>query len=258
MTIDLSRPPFTADWSERFGFGGPAPVSRIQGVCLHTTENDFTGSAEGVANYQLTHNSSYHVIVDAAGRRLRCNTDDWTVWATGNRGNDVLLHLAFVARARFTRQQWLGQDGLLRSGALYVAHWAHVHKIPVVALTPTQLRAGQRGITTHDGTRLAWGGTDHTDPGPGFPMDVFIRYVREYLAGIPAKPKSGDEMTPEQARQLEYVYGQLRPWPQLGKDDKGRDLTLVDAVARLRADVTRLLEALDDVTRRLEALNRRD
>lgn len=254
MTTDLSRPPFTADWSQRFTFGHAAPVSRIQGICLHTTENDFNTSAEAIANYQLRNKSSYHVLVDAAGRRLRCNTDDWTVWATGNRGNDVLLHIAFVARARFTRQQWLGQDRLLRSGALYVAHWAYVHKIPVVALTPAQLRAGQRGITTHDGTRIAWGGTDHTDPGPGFPMDVFLRYVREYLAWshrpiivtpTPAKPKSGDEMTPEQARQLEYVYGQLRPWPQLGKNDKGQDLTLVDAVAALRADVRRLLTALE-------------
>ena len=243
--VDLSRPPFTADWSQRFTFGSAAPVSRIQGICIHTTENDFTGSAEGVANYQIRNRSSYHVLVDASGRRLRCNTDDWTAWATGNRGNDVLLHLAFVARARFTRQQWLGQDALLRSGARYMAHWCHVHRIPVTALTPSQLRSGARGITTHDGTRIAWGGTDHTDPGAGFPMDVVTRYIREYMAGTPAGPiKSGDDMTPDQARKLDYIYGQLGPWPQLGTNDKGQPLTLVDALARLRADLDELLGML--------------
>ena len=244
--VDLNKPPFTADWSARFTYGNAAPVSRIQGVCIHTTENDFTGRATGVAEYQLNNRSSYHVLVDAAGTRLRCNTDDWTAWATGNRGNDVLLHIAFVARARFTRQQWLGQDGLLRSGARYVAHWCHLHRIPVTAVGGAALRSGTRGITTHDATRIAWGGTDHTDPGAGFPMDVFLRYVREYLAGTPAGPiKTGDEMTPDQAKQLDYVFNQLRPWPQLGKNAKGQDLTLVDAVAALRREVDALRRALE-------------
>ena len=33
---------------------------------------------------------------------------------------------------------------------------------------------------------------------------------------------------------------QLGPWPQLGTNDKGQPLTLVDAVAELREDVGKL------------------
>ncbi|MCQ4120412.1 M15 family metallopeptidase [Rhodococcus tibetensis] len=48
------------------------------------------------------------------------------------------------------------------------------------------------------------------------------------------------DMTPEQDRLLRYVAEQLGPWSQLGKNAKGQDLTLVDAVAQLRHDVAEL------------------
>lgn len=243
---DLSKPPFTVDWSPRFDFGGPRSVAALEGVCVHTTENDFSTRAEDIANYQLTSQTgSYHVIADSRGTLLRENTDDWVTWSSGNRGNNVYVHIAFVARARFTRAQWLSQDRMLRAGALYVAHWCKVRGFP--AIWRPDLRNRPRGITTHNATRV-FGGTDHTDPGPNFPHDVFIRYVNEYLNSVgkpPAPIKGDDEMTPDQARQLAYIAGQLGPWPQLGKNDKGQPLTLVDAVAELRAEVA-------DLTRRLE------
>ena len=66
----------------------------------------------------------------------------------------------------------------------------------------------------------------------------------------PATEGIGEEaMSPEDRRRLREVWDQLRGpsgkgWPQLGTDDAGRPLTLVDAVAALRAELAELNERL--------------
>lgn len=191
---------YDVDWSHRFHFGRARNVLGIIGIAIHTTENGRETRAEDVATYQITSESgSYHVLADSRGVRLRENTDDWQTWSTGNKGNDNLLHLAFVARASWTRAQWLAEEKMLRAGATVAAHWCKKHGFPIeydakVAALP--------GITTHDATRV-WGGTDHTDPGPNFPWDVFIRYVREASAP-PLGPTEKDvfDMTPAELEAL--------------------------------------------------------
>ena len=228
---------YDIDWSPRFGFGGPRSLSGLRGVCLHTTENAAGTPAENIANYQLTSQTgSYHVLVDSTGKRLRENTDDWITWSTGNKGNNILLHLSFVFRAGSSRAQWLAQDKMLRAGASVVAHWCKTYKWPVRQVGVN----GLPGITTHDSTR-AWGGTDHWDPGPHFPFDVFLRYVNEHMnptknpapTPAPTTPKETTMSDPKIALILDQLAGhpgdKFPGWPQLG----GR--TLVDAVAAIGA-----------------------
>lgn len=240
----LDDPPYTSDWSARFGFGGPRPVSGIIGVCIHTTENDATSRAQDVAQYQLdSKTGSYHVIVDSSGTALRCNTDDWRTWSTGNKGNDVLLHLSFVARARWTSNEWMRHEHMLDDAARYAAHWCAQHDIPVRAVDGDGLRRMEHGITTHDATR-AWGGTTHTDPGPGFPMDSFLAKIRAELDhdDHPIPPETGTPSSdkPEPSAQplplLDDIRAQLTGsptagqypgFPQLG------GLTVVDALAAI-------------------------
>lgn len=171
-----SMTPKIRDWTARFNFGGPRKTSAIIGVCIHTTENDPGTPAENVANYQVTSQSgSYHVLADRIGLLVE-NTDDWTTWSTANKGNEVLLHLSFVFRARYSREQWLAEESMLRAGAWQVAQWCKRYNFPVKQVDVRNLP----GITTHSATR-AWGTTDHTDPGPNFPWDVFLRYVNEAM-----------------------------------------------------------------------------
>lgn len=200
--------PKIIDWSSRFDFGSPRSTSNLQAVFIHTTENRIGTPAENVANYQIgAKNGSYHYLADASGKLLRENTDDWVAWGTGNRGNDVGLHISFVANAALTRAQWIANMPMLRAAAWQVARWCRAYGIPAQFVTPSQLRGGIRGISTHDGARQAWGVTDHTDPGPNFPMDVFINLVKQELNPTPApapKPAKETEMalTPEQDRML--------------------------------------------------------
>ena len=43
-----------------------------------------------------------------------------------------------------------------------------------------------------------------------------------------------DDEQRELLDKVRYIAGQLGPWPQLGKNDQGQDLTLVDAVAEMK------------------------
>lgn len=174
---------YDVDYSARFGFGGPRSTSNLVGVCVHTTESGPGASAQDVANYQArSQTGSYNVIVGQDGTRVRCNTDDWQVWASGNKGNDILLHVAFVGAAAWSRKQWLAQDRMLRAAATVVRHWCDRYRFPVRKVSVN----GLPGLCGHVDTQ-AWGGTDHTDPGPNFPWDVFIQYVKSGSGKAPVE-----------------------------------------------------------------------
>lgn len=179
--------PKILDWTQRFSFGGPRPTSALKWIVVHVTVNQIGTPAENVANYQISSESgSYHTLVDTE-KLLRENTADWITWSTGNEGNNLGLHLSFVARGDETREQWLAQREMLRRGAWEAAHWAKAYGIPVVKLTPQQVAGKQaKGFIGHVDTRIL-GGTDHVDPGAGFPWDVFLDMVEEELRG--AAPK---------------------------------------------------------------------
>ncbi len=239
----MSTAPYTSDLTAQFDFGGPRSTANLLGVCIHTTENQDTTHAKDVAAYQVRSRSgSYHVIVDEFGAVVLCNTDDWVTWSTGNRGNDVLLHIAIVARASWTREFWLAHPVALESVAMYIAWWSLRYGIPIRRIDHTDLLAQRRGVCGHVDTGRAWGGTDHTDPGASFPYDRVLARAREYATVNP--PTTGDhDMTPEQARQLREVWDQLcgpqgKGWPQLG----GKTLvdSLVDAHRKLDTIITHL------------------
>ena len=240
---------FDVDWSPRFGFGRPRPLSGLRGVCIHTTENSPGTPAENVANYQLTSKSgSYNMLVDTTGKRLRENTDDWQVWASGNKGNDILLHISFVFRAHYSRAQWLAQDKMLRAGATVVGHWCKKYGFPVRQVGV----AGLPGITTHDATR-AWGGTDHTDPGPNFPWDVFLRYVNESIQGATAPkpdPKE-DVMAADLNTMIEVANGDkfraqdLIKWTDEGVYELTREGGTLDEIRQAQSRIESKLDQLN-------------
>lgn len=165
---------YDKDRSSEFGFGGPRSVSGLRGICIHTTESAPGASADDVTSYQIRSRSgSYNVMVGEDGLRILQNTDDWIVWATGNQGNNILLHLCFVGRSAWSRSKWLSNDRQLRAGATVVKHWADKYGFPLRKVSA----AGLPGILGHVDTRV-WGSTDHTDPGPNFPYDRLIELAR--------------------------------------------------------------------------------
>lgn len=197
--------PNVIDISHKFTFGRPRPTAGLVGIAVHTTENPITSRAIDVAEWQASSQTgSYNEVVDSQENVVICNTDDWQVWATGNKGNDILLHIAFVARASMTRAEWLAQLPMLDTGAKRAARWVKKHGFPIKKVTAATLP----GFLGHGDTRV-WGGTDHTDPGPNFPWDVFLDLVKKHVNGNAQPPKEQDTMNTEQANQLNRAHHEL-------------------------------------------------
>lgn len=184
------------DWTRRFLFGRPRPTHQIKNIIIHVTVNKPGTPAENVAQYQIDSQSgSYHELTDTTIKHLVENTDDWMTWSSGNYGNNIGLHRSFVMWGNETRAEWLKHDAMLREAAKRDAQWCRKYNIPPVKLTPADLKAGKRGFCGHLETGQAWGGTDHVDPGRGFPYDVYLGYVRGYLNGTIEQKENTDVLT---------------------------------------------------------------
>lgn len=247
MATYLNNDPIDADWSQRFGFGNPRSTNGLQGICIHTTENDLGAPAEGVANYQInTETGSYHVLVDNTTNdninSIRENTDDWVTWSAGFTGNQIALHLSFVARAAMSRQQWLSAERMLNEGADACAYWVRKYNFPVEKIDAAGLRAGKRGFFGHADVSAAWREVNHTDPGANFPWDVFLQKVRDRLT---PKPK---EYKPMSDPKVDTIHHELtHRFQSRYRDRNGKQATFRDtAIGYALENDAKLTRLMDD------------
>ena len=200
------------DWHQRFTFGEPRPESEIRVIVEHVTVNDPGTPAANVANYQLrTASGSYHEIVDTSPTLIVENTPRWLTWSAGPKGNRIGLHRSFVMRGTESEADWRRYDEMLRVGAQRDAGWATRYGIPVRKIGPAQLRVGEKGFCGHHDISLAWGESDHVDPGPGFPWDYYLQLVRECQASQSPELKEDEDMsfTDDDRRLLREVHREL-------------------------------------------------
>jgi hypothetical protein len=83
--------------------------------------------------------------------------------------------------ARQSRAEWLDDFGrrMFAQMAPYVRADAARYGIPLRQLSDAQVKAYAPGITSHAQLGRVFGGTDHTDPGPNFPWDVFMQVITQ-------------------------------------------------------------------------------
>lgn len=224
---------------------GRRDPAKCQLVVIHTYECPRADDLENRAAYQERSGSSYTMLVGTR-RTLRANDDNYIPWAAAQTANRVGLHLSFLAYARSTREEWLNHLAQLDLAARPVADWCKRYGIPARKITANEARAGVRGICGHGDVSQAWKETDHTDPGAGFPWDVFIERVKHFMnppapnpqpTPAPSTPKE-PTMSNERLDQIEHKVnlildqlagptGEFAGWPQLG------DRTLVDTIAAI-------------------------
>ena len=97
--------------------------------------------------------------------------------------------------ARFSTEEWLTPDGSRQLDRLVGLVDALCDRWGIARrwVDETGLRNSQTGITTHAAATAAGLGTDHTDPGPNWPVDEFMRRL-DGSAPTPPTPSEDDEM----------------------------------------------------------------
>lgn len=115
----------------------------------------------------------------------------------GRTVNDWALQIEHAGYARQSRAEWLDRSSLatMEQGARAFAVWSDVYVIPPFRLTDAQIRSGLHGLCGHgDVTRALRVSGGHTDPGFGFPWDVYLEMIRSF--------KEAEVWTPEEKQTL--------------------------------------------------------
>jgi N-acetyl-anhydromuramyl-L-alanine amidase AmpD len=173
---------------------------KIDVVVVHSMEMDEKGTtAESCARWfqNPAAKVSAHYCVDA-NSIVQCVREGHIAWhAPGANHNGIGVEHA--GRARQTRAEWLDDYGvaMLNRSAALVADVCRRQHIPVTWLHPADLVAGKRGITSHNNVSKAFKRGSHWDPGPGFPMEWYLRHVRAKLGppNTPTPPLEDDPPT---------------------------------------------------------------
>ena len=100
-----------------------------------------------------------------------------TVWHCGN-GNNVrglwTLGVEQGGYAEWSRQQWIDSGALNTATPLVAALIAAGHGANRWLEIADLAVPGVRGVTSHNNMSHAFGGSDHTDPGPNYPHDLLL------------------------------------------------------------------------------------
>lgn len=239
-------------------------------VAIHNTANDASTSDEAAYAKVRTDGVSSHYYVDATSLVQSLRTEYRAHHAGSSTGNTYAIAYEITGTNSKSRAWWLANvqwDLLARQIARDCKRWGIVPR----TLTIAQMKDGHTsGIVTHDQMRQAWGGTTHTDPGPGFPLDYLIERVQQYMEGddvteaemIAACRKAMASMADEAANRSTPTGKQYADDVNVMMQNAGlRTLTVkVDAIA---ADVKTIVDAVTaasgeippDIAAQLAAIN---
>lgn len=169
--------------SKNYTKGRPGPIELVVVHAMEAAEKPDT--AEAVARWFAgpdAPRASVHYCVDA-NSIVQTVRDVDTAWhAPGANRNG--LGIEHAGYSRQSSREWddpYSRAMLWRSARL-VAQKCLEHGLPAVWLSPEDLVAGRRGITSHWNVTLAFRKGDHTDPGPDFPAESYVPWVQRVIA----------------------------------------------------------------------------
>jgi hypothetical protein len=163
----------------------PVASRTITLLCLHTMEApEKPATAKAVAQWfagTTAPQASAHYNIDNAEIWQSVKEHD-VAWAAPG-ANRQGIHLEHAGYARQSAMDWADtySEAMLQRSAALTADLCTRHSLPVAFVPAADLLAGRRGITTHAEVSKAWRLSDHTDPGPNFPMAHYLNLVREAM-----------------------------------------------------------------------------
>ncbi|WP_412100220.1 N-acetylmuramoyl-L-alanine amidase [Corynebacterium aurimucosum] len=232
---------------------------KIKHVTIHHMA--MIGGLDECWNVWQQREASAHYTVSPTGEIGQAVWDRDTAWANRNLDSNQKTIAIEHSNSAGPEQDWPIGDTTLEEGAHLVAAICRYYKLgrPV---------SGQNvrfhSIESGGYTECPY----HLRPGHKY-HDQYIRraqYWYDHMTGAaPTKKKEGTPVTLTQKYFQDFITGYLGPqfdaiqeiwrqlrgpggkgWEQLGQNERGQNLTLVDAVAALRADVARIEKKLED------------
>lgn len=159
-------------------------------LVIHSMENPLAvGSAAQVAKmFAGNGNASAHFCVDP-GEVIQCLPTNIKAWHVGPRANAFTVGFEQAGYARFSRSDWTTPAGMaqLANLASIAAQVADQCGIPKRWASDAEIRAAASGapagFCTHADISRVLGGTDHTDPGGGYPRDLLMAAINGQQTG---------------------------------------------------------------------------
>lgn len=154
--------------------------SQIRHIVLHSTESDTAASAARWLSQTESNGSAHLVVDDASAYRL---FGDLTIPWGAPPLNTTGLHIEQAGHAAWAKARWLMHIKTIQRAAYQSARWCDTYKIEPRWLTVDELRSDlqRSGITSHSNVSKAFGKTDHSDPGRGYPVSTFLWFLNRYL-----------------------------------------------------------------------------
>ena len=152
--------------------------SNVKATVIHTTEGSFESALSWLRNHR-SQASSHYLLKDVPNNQgdefvevIELVPEDKKAW-TALTANPVTNNIELAGYASRNRKQWLGPyRAQLRTAAALAAEDAHQYGLPVRHGFPGQL--GHVDLAKYGFPQ------SHTDPGEGFPWDVFMKDVKKY------------------------------------------------------------------------------
>lgn len=193
---------------------------------IHATANTASDTAEASYASHRTDGVSAHFYVDADSVTQALDTDRRAGHAGSAYGNNNAIAWEFTGQNSWSRARWLESIAWAEVGrviAYIVRHDPDYAGWQNRRASVSEMRANPRvkALYGHNDMRLAWGGTDHTDPGPSFPWDRLHQAIAEALGdSTPEVPSGGTGMsewyagpTPAGLRGDQVTQGPPGQWP---------------------------------------------
>lgn len=163
--------------ADKTSTGNNKPINR---VVVHSTVSPCErGGARKIAAYFRSEaaGGSAHYVVDP-GEVVQVVFDSVIAWHAPPNQHSLGVEMCEFPHA-LNIARWLGRNHrlMLNRTARLVAQLCLAYDVPIEFRTEVQLRAGARGITTHNLVSRAFGQSSHWDPG-AWPRRRFMRKVR--------------------------------------------------------------------------------
>lgn len=210
--------------------------SEINRIVIHCTVSPCApGWARKIAGYfqKSSSGGSAHYVVDP-NEIIQCLSEGTIAWHAPPNTGSIGIELCDWQKGKASRWGDDDHEKMLRRAAPLVGAIAKRYGIPLVWLTPTDLRNGKRGICGHVDVSNAWHQSDHGDPDMGgmFPKGYFLSLVKD----------EGDEVSADDIWNHEIKV----PWGSKDNPSWQADSLLVEVNKKVR-DLEDRLKGMEDM-----------